>query len=148
MKFCRDISPMVCGLPLRSVGSKPQARFPSLDYQNQERHSHHISCEEQCGFCPSGRDGYRHNHPLNGPTQSFVSSHLPWALVCSGGQSRPEFMSWRFYGESHQDPFVESSHYTGETTLHWQSALFHAASIWRETITPPTGIPVTPPCGA
>ena len=45
------------GLPLRSVGSKPQARLPTLQHQSQKGTQITSSCEKWQGFSLPGRDG-------------------------------------------------------------------------------------------
>ena len=81
MKFHRDIS-VAGGLPMKSVGSKPQARLPSLQYQSQNGTQITSSCEKHQEFYLPGRDSWRPREPLKEPTQkNLICSHLPWALA-------------------------------------------------------------------
>ena len=56
-------------VPLRSVGSKPQAGLPSLQHQSQKVAQISSSCEKQQGFCLPGRNVWRGRECLKQPTQ-------------------------------------------------------------------------------
>ena len=79
LRFQRDIT-VARGSPLRSGRYKPQARLPNLQHQSHKGTQITPSCEKHQGFCPPGRDCWRHRL-LKGQCTKF---HLQPLTIGSG----------------------------------------------------------------
>ena len=142
----RDIS-VARGLPLGSVGSKPQAGWTETQITSMY--------EKQQGFCLQGRDGWRHREPLKGP------KHKISLLTLCASKGRAEWTR-DIWGESEAGGSVERTEGTRTSTrIHVLSHSPYCKSHYSEAehsslkgisprgINPPAHRNYcTPPCGA
>ena len=104
------------GSPLRSVGSKAQARFSTLQHRSQKETQITSSSEKPQGFCLPGRDDWRVREPLKGPAHKteFVATYPGhWQKEGPVDQrSLRRVWSWWLWRvnwrNSYQDPYAES----------------------------------------